>query len=224
MTKKETIEKLKELGYAPFDREHGDIYVYDKNIHYITTLNVKNGKLTWNDRDCTKVAISDLMDLVAEYNKTLEFPPETYSPDCNNEYATEVRINATLENCGFVYSGKRDWGNNCIYNADGPLGAKYTTIHDGMMLLGDDKYIQLYEDDASDSEKCNAIKSMVNAFYVANIAELCNRLDKMGDIREKLTSIPIQTLDYKTGQTATTEGVDGIIALLENTLKRLKKD
>lgn len=223
MTKKETIEKLKELGYAPFDREHGDIYVYDKNHRYITTFNVTKGKLTWNGKDCTKVAIPDLMELVAEYNKTLEFDPDTYSPDYRKEYVTEDRLRRAFESCGFKDTGKIGYNGTRSYYSDGPLGAKYAYIRGNMMTITDDSFIELYKDDATDSEKCNAVKNLVSAFYVAQVAELCNRLDQMGDIREKLTSIPIKSIDYKTLNVTTTEGVDGIIELLENTLKRLKK-
>ena len=80
-----------------------------------------------------------------------------------------------------------------------------------------------YKDDASDSVKCNSIKSIMNAFYVTQIAKIVQNLDKMGNITESLKSIPIKKINPDNGQVITEEGIDGIISLLENTLARLKK-
>lgn len=226
MTKKDLCEQLTHLGYVPLDgfkgiAAPGDIRVY-KASWYVTTLNLKNGKLTWNGEDYTKAYIPSLMQKVEEYNKTLEFEPNTYCPEYNKEAVTEMRLCSTLENCGFddVHLGGY---NGITGHSNGLLGAKFTSVSGSSLIIGPYSYIQMYEDDASDSVKCKSIKSMMNAFYVSQIAKIVQTLDKMGDITESLKSIPITKINPDNGQETTEEGVDGIISILEDTLARLKK-
>ena len=226
MTKKDLTEQLAKLGYVPLkgtsdSTKPGDIRVY-KDSRYVTTINLKNGKVTWNGKDCTKVPVPDLMELVEAYNKTLEFDADTYCPDYRAEAVTEMRLSTTLKDCGFD-DIELSYYNGVSGHSDGLMGAKYTKISGNSMVIGPYRWIELYKDNDSDSEKCGSIKSMVAAFYVAQIATLVNKLDKMGDIADKLTSIPISTVNPDTLEVSTEEGVDGIIALLENTIKRLKK-
>lgn len=226
MTKKDLCEQLIHLGYVPLDgfkgiAAPGDIRVYKASC-YVTTLNLKKGKLTWNGEDYTKAYIPNLMQKVEEYNKTLEFEPNTYCPEYNKESVTEMRLCSTLEHCGFddVHLG----GYNGISgHSNGLLGAKFTSVSGSDLIIGPYSYIQMYKDDASDSVKCNSIKSIMNAFYVTQIAKIVQNLDKMGNITESLKSIPIKKINPDNGQVITEEGIDGIISLLENTLARLKK-
>lgn len=226
MTKKDLTDQLTKLGYVPLkgtsdSTKPGDIRVY-KDSRYVTTINLKNGKVTWNGKDCTKVPVPDLMELVEAYNKTLEFDADTYCPDYRVEAVTEMRLYSTLEKCGFDDIHFNNYGGGVSGHSNGLMGAKYTKISGNHMYVGPYSWIELYNDGDSDSEKCKSIKSMTSAFYVTQIADLVNKLDKMGDITDKLTSIPISTIDPGTLEVTTKEGVDGIIALLENTVKRLK--
>lgn len=227
MTKKSLCEELNKLGYIALDgfkgiAAPGDIRVYKSGGVYVTTLNLKNGKLTWNGENYTNSFIPSLMQKIEEYNKTLEFDANTYCPEYAKEAVTDMRLCSTLEKCGFEDIGLS--GYNGIHgHSNGLLGAKFTSVSGSNLIIGPYSFIQMYEDDASDSVKCKSIKSMMNAFYVSQIAKILQTLDKMGNITESLKSIPITKINPDNGQVTTEEGVDGIISILEDTLARLKK-
>lgn len=228
MTKKSLHEELNKLGYIALDgfkgiAAPGDIRVYKSGGVYVTTLNLKNGKLTWNGENHTKSFIPSLMQKIEEYNKTLEFDASTYCPEYTKESVTDMRICSTLEKCGFEDVGFGGYNGSICGYSNGLLGAKFTSVSGNSLITGPYSFIQMYKDESSDSVKCNAIKSMMNAFYVAQIAKMIQNLDNMGVVKESLTSIPITNINPSNGQVTTEEGIDGIISLLENTLARLKK-
>lgn len=219
MTKKDLKTKLSEIGYNCMDGNPGEIYVWNGGS-YVTTLNIKDGKLIWNGENHTKTPIDCLMQKVEEYNKTLEFDANTYCPAYSKESVTDLRIDSTLTKCGFT---DINWfGNKLSGVSNGELGAKFTKFYGNQLITGNYSFIKMYEDDSSDSLKCSTIKSFMAAFYATQIAKMAATLADMGKVTDSLKSIPITTVNPNTFEVTTKEGVDGIIALLENTLKRLK--
>ena len=91
------------------------------------------------------------------------------------------------------------------------------------MIINDGHFIQMYEKNDDDTTKCNAIKSMANVLYVANLSVLADKISNTKDLAKEIKSIPITVVDPDTLEVKVYEGIDGVIKVLETTLKKLKR-
>lgn len=201
--------------------EAGDMRLYKKSGHtYYATINFANGKLKFNNREYNDVDL--MVKDIEDYNATLEFNPDTYNPDYNTEAITDMRINTTIRKCGYKGSGYQHGTLDGCYVADGVLGFKFPSISGNAILLSGSSFVEMYDKNDSDSVKSKKIMSMLGALYAANISNLASKLADMGSL-DTLSSITIKTFNPDTFEVSTSEGIDGVISILENTLSRLKK-
>lgn len=224
MTKKQLKSDLETLGYTLLNStaEDGGLLVY-KNFEYVCTVYWTKSKLKFNDKSYTNV--EKMMEDVAKYNNTLEFPANTYCPIYTKEAVSLMRMKKTLDDCGFDHDAgiNRAYGSEFTVHSDGAFGAHFGTIVDNGLCINSGAFIQMYEDDADDHTKCEAVRSMVNTLYVSNLAILADKISKIKDITKEINSIPITVVDPGTLVVTTYEGIDGVINLLETTLAKLKK-
>lgn len=224
MTKKQLKNDLEALGYSMFNSTapEGGLLVY-KDYGYVCTIHWDKSKMTFNGKPYTNV--EKMMEDVAKYNETLEFPANTYCPIYAKEFVSQMRMKQTLDDCGFDH----DAGINGAYGAmftvysDGVFGAHFGTIVDNHLNIGSGAFIEMYDMDADDHTKREAVKSMANTLYVSNLAILANKISKIKDVAQEIKSIPITVVDPKTLAVTTYEGIDGVISLLEATLSKLKR-
>lgn len=224
MTKKQLKSDLEALGYILLSSttDDGGLLVY-KNFEYVCTVYWTKSKLTFNGKSYTNV--EKMMEDVTKYNETLEFPADTYCPNYTKESVFLKRMNKTLKDCGFDHDAgiNRAYGSEFTVHSDGAFGAHFGTIVDNGLCINSGAFIQMYEDDADDHTKCEAVRSMANTLYVANLAILANKISNIKDVTQEIKSIPITVVDPNTLAVTTYEGIDGVINLLETTLSKLKK-
>lgn len=224
MTKKQLKSDLEALGYSMFNSTapEGGLLVY-KNCEYVCTIHWTKSKLTFNGKSYTNV--EKMMEDVAKYNETLEFPANTYCPIYTEESVSLMRMKRTLDDCGFDHDAGINgaYGSDFTVYSDGAFGAHFGTIVDNYLNINSGSFIQMYDMDADDHTKREAVKSMANVLYVTNLAILANKISNIKDITQEINSIPITVVDPNTLAVTTYEGIDGVINLLETTLAKLKK-
>lgn len=201
--------------------EAGDVRVYKKSDHtYYATINFVGGKLRFNGQEYNSV--DTMLAAIDKHNGALEFNPDTYNPDYTTEAITDMRLHATLKKSGYAGSGYQFGALDGCYVADSVLGFKFPPIHGNALMLGDSSFIELYDKNDTDSVKSKKIMSMLGALYAANISKLASNLADMGSL-DTLSSITIKTLNQDTLEVTESEGIDGVISILETTLSRIKK-
>lgn len=221
MTLKQLKSDLENIGYTA-SKDKNVVLIF-KNGSYIGSVNWTKSKLTFNGKSYTDV--KKMMADIEKYNETLEFQPNTYCPIYTKESVTSMRIHKTLDDCGFnCDAGMHSaYGSEFTVHSNGIMGAHFGTIVDNYMIINDGHFIQMYEKDDDDTTKCNAIKSMANVLYVANLSVLAEKISNTKDLAKEIKSIPITVVDPDTLDVKVYEGIDGVINVLETTLKKLKR-
>lgn len=224
LTKKTLTEALNDHGFtlSPCiaSCEAGDMRVYKKSGEgYYATINFVGGKLKFNGQ--VYDSVDAMIEAIEEYNKTLEFDIDTYNPDYDMNYVTDLRDIETLSKCGYEMKGY-GYNGQMKFITEGVLGVKFPMVNGGYLSISDDSFIIMYDKNDSDSDKAKKTKSFIGAMYAANLAQLANKLADMGAL-DTLSSVPIKTMDIRTLKVTETEGIDGIISVLETALSRMKK-
>ena len=223
ITKKSLTDELKTHGFklSPciMSCNAGDLRVYrESGKRYYATINFVGGKLRFNDQ--TYNSVDSMLEAIEEYNKTLEFSPDTYNPDNDTNFVTDLRSIETLKKCGYDMNGY-GYNGEMKFTSEGVLGVKFPEVY-GEYLISDSRFITMYDKNDSDSDKAKKTKSFIGAMYAANLAHIANKLADIGAL-DTLDSVPIKTVNIKTLQVTETDGIDGIISVLETALSRMKK-
>lgn len=224
ITKKSLTEELKAHGFilSPCitSCNAGDLRVYrESGKGYYATINFVGGKLKFNDQ--TYDSVDAMLEAIEEYNKTLEFSPDTYNPDYDMNCVADLRSIETLDKCGYNMNGY-GYNGEMKFTTEGVLGVKFPVVNGNYLNISDSSFIVMYDKNDSDSDKAKKTKSFIGAMYAANLAHIANKLADMGAL-DTLDSVPIKTMNIKTLEVTEREGIDAIISILENSLSRMKK-
>lgn len=227
-TKKEYEKEFNERGYKLWSvREVNGVKPSEycissvETTKHVATISIKNGKIGFNGEKFTD--LDSLFNAIEKYNGGLYFDPDTYCPNYNPKFVREMRMHQTLEKCGFKNALLDGYAKPDEFVNNGVLGATFGKVYNASILyIGNDSMVDLYKDEWDDETSAKSIKAMLTAVYAANVAKLVGHLNDMGEI-DKIGDIEIKTFDPKTLTLKTTNGKEGIIKLLEETLEKLKK-
>ncbi len=228
MTKKELQSELNARGYMLWSvREVNGVKPGEycissvETTKHVATITIKNGKIGFNGEKFTD--LDNLFKAIEKYNEGLYFDPDTYCPNYNPKFVREMRMHQTLEKCGFENALLGGYKSSDEYINNGVLGATFGKVYDTSILyVGEGSMVDLYKDEWDDETSAKSMKAMFSAVYAANVAKLVGHLNDMGEI-DKIGDIEVKTFDPKTLEFKTTNGKEGIIKLLEDTLAKLKK-
>ncbi len=226
-TKKDFENELDASGYKLFRITDGGsksgYCLYDKeSTKYVATINIHNCAISFNGKDYTET--DALLSDIKEYNDGLYFDADTYCPNYNPSYVREMRLGSVLKKCGFVNDKLGGYPSPDDFINEGVLGAMFGKILCRQTLsVGELSYVSLYDDNMDDKTAAESVRSIIAAMYAANVAKLVGHLNDMGSIG-KIDDIEVKTINPDTYQITTSSGKEGIIRLLEDTLKKLKAD
>lgn len=131
ITKKSLTEELKAHGFilSPCitSCNAGDLRVYrESGKGYYATINFVGGKLKFNDQ--TYDSVDAMLEAIEEYNKTLEFSPDTYNPDYDMNCVADLRSIETLDKCGYNMNGY-GYNGEMKFTTEGVLGVKFPVVN-----------------------------------------------------------------------------------------------
>ena len=219
-------EELEERGYSVLDKPskskpNENITLY-KDHEFVARIRynknkggrIKFGKNLYNDTD-------ELLAAINQTNEKLPFPVDTYNPMIIDEYRRDARVDDTLRKFGFAYDkSSRTVGK---YMANGELGMVFGEVYKNALLIGPHSRLEIYDENAkTDMDIKKSISSFLFAYYAANIAKMCENLNK-SETLQKLDGIKVKKFNERTLELTETDVTERIIGVLENALEILKK-
>lgn len=224
-SKKNFVNQMKELGWlvlpAMKNCNKGDMRVFlDSSRKYYATVNIYNGKVTYNGKEYQDLAV--LSKDIIEFAENQEFEPDAYNPDYDESWVNQLKIHSVLEKGGFRWF-KNTFDDGNLFIAKGELGTILSKATDQSLLLDNDSFINFYEndEDITIQEKCAKIKSVLTLFYAVNLAKIAENIYNLGEM-DKISSLKIKTINYNTMEISEKDGIDGISDILENVLSKIE--
>ena len=220
MTQEQLNKEAESLGIKLLHIDSLTYCMY-KDHSYIGYFEWKTGRkfVRYNNRKYA--SMSDLLPDLEEYNNSLEYPIESYNPCINDDWKKQVRLNHIFSQIGYseiknILAGATRRSHKDIF------GASLSHFNNGSFILRDYSWINVYEDDDDIDTIKSKLYNFITPLYTNIIATLASDLAKIKRTKA-LDSIKITHFVPNTLQLVELNGTEGIIQLLEDTLKELKE-
>lgn len=214
-TKKKLIEGFETRGLKCIGRinptENGEMNLHEKdrdmfNYYATITWDSKKKKVKFNGTYYTNY--DELLQAIENYNKTLFFDVDTYHPDMDDSFRSELRMVREIERVG----GEKCEDTDKHFKIRDSIGNVLMNIHNLEAISIDDnigwkntptsKFIQFYDKsrETTDEGKIFCMRSTLYISLVCQlvkILETMNRLGELGNIKKSVDLVSLHGIVLK---------------------------